>query len=147
MGYNPNFRGSSVGAARGLLTGYVNAEAFTLVKTTPVTVNALGQMVKVNVSSDSSVAGILGVAAVDTPTTATGSVMDVGRLENITTSFAIGDPVYIATDGTLINVRPDIGVSGFTAGMYVIFVGVIVKNEFNGANKDLKVYMDVIGTL
>ena len=148
MGYNPNFRGTTAkGGATSLQSLYQNGEVSTITKGKPVTVNASGQSKLVNVSSEASVSAIVGVAAEDTPSAANGQVLDCGRLENITTSFAVGTPVWIATDGSLTNIRPEAGVNGFVAGMYVVFVGVIVKNQFNGLQKDLKVYMDLIGQL
>ena len=147
MTYSPNFRGTSATSARALQTTYQNGEGFTITKSKPVSINGSSQMVLVDVTSDASVAGIVGVAAQDTLSAANGLVLDVGRLENITTSFNIGDAIYIDTDGSLTNVRPSIGVGLWTAGMFVVFVGVIVKNEFNALQKDLKVYMDVVGQL
>lgn len=154
MGYNPlssspNFQGSS----RSLQTGYVNGTGSTIGQGIPVSVVAIsGNVQLVDVSSDSSVRSMVGVYAISTPSSAKGLVVDCGRLENITTSFAIGDPIYLNTDGTLMNIPPTIGTvfggaPAFVAGNYVIFIGVIVKNEFNPSNLDLKVYMDIVGTL
>lgn len=148
MSFSPLYRGSnSLGTSRALSTGYANGESFTLAQAQPVAINGSGQMVHVDITSDASVAGILGVCAASTPTTANGEVYDCGRLETITTSFSIGDAVYINTDGTLINTRPSLGVGGFTVGMYVISIGVIVQNQFNPSNKDLKIYLNVLGQL
>ena len=153
MSYSPNFVGANgKGSSRSLVTGYQNGEAFTLFQGQPVSVNTSGQMLHVDVTSDSSVAGIIGVIIADTVTTANGLVLDAGRLENITTPFSIGDAIYVNTDGSLMNVRPDIGVqygtaSTFAQGDYVVFIGVIVQNQFDPTKIDLKVYLDVVGQL
>jgi hypothetical protein len=148
MAYNPNFRGANAkGSSRSLQTGYQNGTGSTLLQATPVSVNTSGQIILVDVTSDASVAGIVGVVAANTLPSANGLVLDCGRLENISTSFSIGDAIYIDTNGNLTNVRPSRGVGAYTQGDYVVFVGVIVQNEFNNTLVDLKVYMDVIGQL
>ena len=148
MSYTPNTVGSPFnGSARSLASGYVNGTGGTLAQATPVSVNGSGQMVTVDVTSDSSIAGLLGLVQQPTPSTAIGLVTDCGRLENITTSFGIGDAIYINFDGTLTNVRPDLTVSGWNTGMYMVFIGVIVMNQFNPAQLDLKIYLDVLGQL
>lgn len=147
MSYSPNFRGASAKASRALLTSYQNGSGGLLTQGQPVSVNATGQIVAVDVTDDTSVAGIIGVCAQDIPNAASGTVMDAGRLENITTAFNIGDPIYINTDGSLISIRPDVGIGSFVQGDFAVFVGVIVKNEFNPTQKDLKLYMTVVGQL
>jgi hypothetical protein len=154
MSYSPNFVGANAkGSSRSLQTSYQNGEAYSLTQGMPVCVNTVGNMVHVDVTSDANVAGIVGVVApVSVVTGAVGEVMDIGRLENFTTSFSCGDAIYINTDGTLMNVRPDIGVqygtaTAFAEGDYVVFVGVIVQNQYNTQLLDLKVYMDVVGQL
>ena len=148
MSYTPNTVGSQFyGSARSLATGYINGMGTTLTQSTPVCVNTSGQMISVDVTSDAAIAGLIGLVQQDTPSTALGLVTDNGRLENITTSFSIGDPVYINFDGTLTNVRPDLTVSGWAVGMYMVFIGVIVMNQFNPALKDIKIYLDVLGQL
>ena len=153
MSYSPNFVGvNGKGSSRSLQTAYQNGEAYSLTQGMPVCVNTSGNMVHVDVTSDASVAGIIGVCSAAVTTGAVGEVMDIGRLEKITTGFNVGDAIYINTDGTLMNVRPDIGVQfgtapAFNVGDYVVFVGVIVQNQFNITQQDLKVYMSVAGQL
>lgn len=140
MSYSPLFRGNSSRAnSLGTASGFINASGGTLTKATIVSVNTSGQAIKLDVSSDSSVLNLVGLYTADTPNAANGQVIDNGRLENITTSFAVGDPVYAGkTAGTMTNIRPAIGVGGFLSGDFVIFIGVIVKNEFNALLKDVK---------
>lgn len=148
MAYSPVwFNKQSSGSARALDSNYQNASGSTLLKGTPVTINASGQLVLVDVSDEAAVKAMVGYAGLDLPNAASGSVIDAGRLENITTSFAVRDVVYIGKDGLLTNIEPDIGVNGFVAGDFVVLAGVIVKNEFNPAWKDLKIMTDTIGQL
>lgn len=149
MSYSPLFRGASSKApARSLQSGYQSGSGSTITKGSPVSVNASGQIILVDVTSETSVGRIVGLAALDIPSAANGQVQGVtGRLEDITTSFAIGDTVWIAKDGSLMNTRPDYGVSGFTSGDFVVFVGVVVKNEFDIMKKDIMVMINVEGQL
>lgn len=147
MSYNPNFRGNQAAASKKVETNFVNAAGSTLAKGSVVSVTASGQIQLIDISSDTSVSRLAGVTSVSMPNAATGGVVSQGRLEDLTTSFAIGDAVYVNVDGSLTNVKPDYGVGSFTTGHYVIFVGVIVKNEFNASLKDLLVNLAVVGQL
>lgn len=148
MTYSPNFRGNAANAAsRQLQTDYVNGAGGTISKGTPVSTNAAGNIVLLDVSDETKVSAMVGLASQDIPDTASGTVVSGGRLENITTSFAVGDPVYVGLSGSLINQKPDIGVAGFTSGDFVVFVGVVVKNEFNPANKDIQLMLQLVGQL
>ncbi|MCX9024607.1 MAG: hypothetical protein OIN85_00760 [Candidatus Methanoperedens sp.] len=95
----------------------------------------------------SSVQSVVGVTNQDIPSAASGGVIDAGRVEDITTSFALRDVLYVDKSGSLTNIKPDIGVNGFVHGDYVVLVGVVVLNEFNGLKKDLKLMLSVIGQL
>lgn len=148
MGYNPNFRGTQAkGSSRQLSTNFQNASGSTLLKSAPVSVNASGQIIVPDVTSQTSIQALVGLAGMDIPNSANGAVVDNGRLEDITTSFAIGDAIYLSKAGGLTNLKPDYGVGGFGEGDFVVFIGVIVKNEFNGSLKDLKLMISVIGQL
>lgn len=148
MTYSPvSFGPNSKGSAVSLQTSYINGTLSTLTMGTPVSVNTAGQMIPVDITNDASVSGFLGIVAQDTPNGASGLVLASGRLENLTTSFAIGDPVYINTSGALINIRPGVGIGTFNVGDFCIFVGVIVQNQYNPSNKDLMLHKEVVGQL
>lgn len=151
MSYSPFFFNKeatgNVMGSRGTITNFQNASGSTLAKATLVSVNTNGQLVLVNVSNETTVQAIVGMTGMSIPNAAIGSVVDNGRLEDVTTSFAIGDPLYLGKTGLLINVKPEIGLAGFTDGDFVIFVGVVVKNEFNASLKDIKLMISVIGQL
>lgn len=148
MSYNPTATGNAFkGPSRSVATNYVNATGAFLPMGSVVSSDTSGQIQIVDVTSDTSVSRLVGVTSVDMPIAATGGVVAVGRVEGLTTTFAIGDAIYVNTDGTLTNVKPDYGVGAFVAGDYVIFLGVIVKNEFNPSLKDLQINPTVVGQL
>lgn len=148
MGYNPNFRGNSTNVSgRRLGTNYQNGGGVPLVQATPVSTNALGQVIPVDVTDETNISRFIGLLAADLPALATGQVVNNGRLENVSIGFSIGDALYVSKAGFLTNIKPDIGSGGFLAGDFVIFVGVVVKNEFNGLQKDIQLMCQLIGEL
>lgn len=148
MSYSPNFRGSQgKGSSRSLSTNFQNASGGTLAQSTPASVNSSGQLVGVDVSSDTSVGAIVGLCGADIPNAATGPVVDSGRLENVVLGFSVGDAIYISKAGFLTNVKPSLGVGGFITGDFIIFVGVVVKNEFNALQKDIQLMIENIGQI
>lgn len=153
MGYNPNFRGNTANvtsrSSRSMSTSYQNGSGVSLAQCAPVAVNSLGQLIKIDVSNQTHIEKFAGVTGSIIPNAATGIVFDGGRVEDVSLpAFAVGDPIWVAKDGFLTNVRPEVGVGGFVAGDFVIFIGVVVKNEFNPLLKDLKLAIDTkIGSL
>lgn len=148
MAYNPLYRGNSSKApSRALQTSYINASGFTLVKGAVAASNTSGQAVLIDVSDEASAQGLLGVIPIDVPNAGTGAVVSGGRLEDISQAFALGDPVYVGKTGIIVNFKPEYGVSGFTTGDFVIFVGVVVKNEFDITKKDVQLMIQTIGQL
>lgn len=151
MSYSPYFLNRNatgvVAGSRGLVTNFQNGSGSTLSKATLVAINTNSQLVPVSVSSESTVEKIVGMTGIDIPNAATGSVVDFGRLENVTTPYALGDALYLGKTGILTNVKPQEGIGGFVAGDFVIFIGVVVLNEFNISFKDIKLMISVIGQL
>lgn len=151
MSFSPKFRGETatgaIDASRKTQTNFQNASGSTLVKSTPVAINTSSQLVFMDVSDEALVSAFVGLTSMDIPNSAIGSIIDNGRLENITTPYAVGDSLYVSKIGGLTNVKPDIGFDGFVAGDFVIFVGVVVKNEFNALLKDIKLFINIVGQL
>lgn len=148
MGYDPSIRnGVLKGPSRGLQTNYPNASGSTLAMGQFVSINTSSQIAALNVSDEVSVLAMVGVASMSIPNAATGGVYSGGRLEQITQSFALGDAIYVGKDGMVSNVKPDYEVGGFVTGDFVIFVGVVVKNEFDVTKKDIQLMISVIGQL
>jgi hypothetical protein len=117
---------------------------------TPVAANTFGQAVLVDVSDETTVESMIGLTSASIPSAANGQVISDGRLENIPLGlgFAVGDTVWVGTTpGSLTNVKPDITAPGWVAGYFVIFVGVVVQNEFNPSNQDLQLCRQLIGQL
>lgn len=148
MSYSPSFRGSVArGSVKALQSTYTNNTGSSIAKGNPVCSDASGELVLVNVSSDTSVSSIVGLTSELILNGGTGNVVDAGRLTDIVTSFSIGSALYISKTGTLTDSRPDIGIGGFLVGDYVVFVGVVVKNEDNPSLKDVKLLLSVVGQL
>lgn len=148
MSYSPKFRGTlGQGSSRQLATNYINGLGSILVKGTPVSTNTSGQMILVDVSDQVSVQRLVGVCAADTSSGASGQVVDGGRLEDVTTSYTVGTSLYIDKTGAISSVVPSVGVGSFTFGDFAIFVGVVVKNEFDPTKKDIKLMLSVIAQL
>lgn len=150
MSYSPNFRGSvGNGSSRQNQTGYINGTLSTIAMATPVSVNSSGNMVLLDVSSEASAQGFLGLTSISTPSTALGLVANSGRLEGITLGgFTVGDAVYAGpTPGTLTNVKPDRTAPGWSAGMFVLFLGCYVVNQFNPGLHDIQLMPTLIGQL
>lgn len=148
MSFSPFFfNKNATGAVRAITTNFQNASGSTLNKGTPVCVNTSGQIIGVNVASEASVLAIVGLTNVSIPNAAIGGVQDSGRLEDVSVAFTVGDPLWISKTGGLTNVKPENGIGGFTDGDFVIFVGVVVKNEFNPVLKDIKMMLSIVGQL
>lgn len=148
MGYTPLYKDAQgKGSARSLSTNYMNGTLGTILKGTLVSTDASGNMIPTDIANEDSVHAIIGITSMDVPFGAMGSLADGGRLENITTSFAIKDAIYLNYDNTLTNVKPDISVPGFVSNMWCVFIGVIVKNEFNPLLKDIKLMITPIAQM
>lgn len=148
MGYSPIFRGNTLNVpSRTLSTNYTSGSGSTIPKGSVVSSNSSGQIMIIDPSDEASSAAVVGVMNIDLPPAATGGVISGGRIENVDPGFVLGDALYAAKDGTLTNVKPSEGVNGFVAGDFVIFIGVVVKNEFNPAQKDIQLILQVVGEL
>lgn len=151
MSYSPNFRGNSSRAtSSGNATGYQNGTASTMPIGTSVSTNVSGQIVLTDVSDEDLSEGWLGLSNEAIPTSAFGQVESDGRLQNIPLGlgFAVGDPIWVGvTPGSLTNVRPDLSILGWVSGYYILFVGVVVQNEFNPTLQDIQLSRQIIGQL
>jgi hypothetical protein len=134
-------------SSRKVARNYTNGSGSTLPQGTPIGTLSNGLVNIIDVSNKASVDGFVGFYNQDTPSAASGQVIDSGLLENLTTSFVIGSPVYISKTGTLTNIVPVAGSNGFISGDFVVFLGVIVMNEFDNTKKDLKIMLAKPGRL
>lgn len=148
MSYNPNSTGPSSNAINTNAPGYQNGSGSTISLASPVSTNTSGNVVLTDVSDEALALAFVGLTNGSIPNAATGIVLNSGRIENITNPFAIGDPIWVGSSpGTLTNIMPNAGIDGFVALDFVIFVGVVVKNEFNPVQKDIQLLTQIIGQL
>lgn len=124
-----------------------NNTGITINKALPLRLNASGELDFVNVAVEAEVAGVAGCAENAIPNGSKGIMVNSGKIEDISTTAAFGDPVYINKAGGLTNIQPSEGVNGFVAGDFVVSMGVIAKNELNPSLKDLIVIVDIVGQL
>lgn len=150
MSYSPVFRGSvndfSVGNSKTIGDEAVNLTGSLRSRLTPVTINSLGDISVIDISSDSSLA-VIGVLSEDIDNLSSGSFVNAGIIEDITTSFDFGDVCYVSKAGILTNVKPNAGENGYISGDYLIRIGVIKKNKIDSLKKDLFVNISVVGRL
>lgn len=145
MSFNPlNFGTPTLSRATSAIA--TNNTGSTIPKGTPVKITGSG-LALIDVSVDSDVDAIAGVTLADIPNTSAGEIVSSGLVQNLTTAFNVGDSVYIGIGGSLINVRPDYGVSGFTSGDFVVKVGIISQNAVAPLNKDLLIEFETRGQL
>jgi hypothetical protein len=147
MTYSPSFTGSTGAASKVIQTTFTSGTGLTLSKATPVSINASSQIIAIDVSSETSVYRLVGLCGADIAGAATGNVVDTGRLENVILGYSVGDPLYVSKSGFLTNVKPDIGVGGFLSGDWVIFVGLLIKNDSDPLKKDIKLMLSIVGQL
>lgn len=150
MSYSPLFTGSSSkGPSSGTSSDYTNGTGSTMNLGSPVSTNTSGQVLLTDVSSEVSATAYVGLAATSIASSASGQVASDGRLQNISLGlgFSVGDPIWVGIGGTLTNVKPNIGVGGWISGYWVLFVGVVVKNQFVGTNQDIQLLRQIIGQL
>lgn len=150
MSYSPNYRGNSgKGSSRQTQTGYTNGTGSTISAASPVysTASGIGPL---DVSSTATIEKFAGLVSADLPSAAHGLVVSDGRVENIPLGlgFALGDAIWAGTaPGSLTNVKPDYSAPGWSAGMWVIFLGVVVVNEFDPLKQDIQLFKQIVGRL
>lgn len=148
MSFSPSSFNPQNSTASALVTLYTNASAITAIpQAQACSINSSGLLTPLDVSSQASWNNFVGYANVRIPASALGPIIANGRLQNITTGFVVGTPLYIGTDGNPTNIVPSTGVNGFVSGDMVIFLGVLVPNETNPSEIDIALFTQLIGTL
>lgn len=148
MAFSPTSFDPQISTASALVTEYTNASAVTAIpQAQACSINGAGLLVPLDVSSQSSWTAFVGYANVRIPASALGPVIVNGRLQNFTTAYAIGTPLYIGTDGNPTNIIPSVGVNGFVSGDMVIFLGVLVPNEEIPSETDIALYTQFVAVL
>lgn len=148
MTYNPNFSSISTVAASGSVSNTViNNTGGPLSKLTPIRIDSSGDMAIINVSIEADIEAMAGITASDTLNGEIGDIANSGRMVDITTSFALGSPIYLSKAGGLTDIKPSIGVSGFISSDFVVRVGIIAKNNLDPLKKDLLININLVGQL
>jgi hypothetical protein len=145
MSYNPFQRGTSAPASSAARFNQ-NATGSMIPKGTPVKLTSAG-IALIDVSVESEVDAFAGVTSEDTLNSADAPVVTSGTIQDITTSFSVGSPIYISKLGTLTNLKPTLGENGFASGDFVIKIGMIAKNAQDPAKKDLVIGINIFGSL
>lgn len=146
MAYNPLNRGLiSKAPTRSLTAGFQNGTLTGIFKGVLVSVDSFGNIAPTDISNELSMSRIAGITNELIASSATGQVVSAGRIEDVT-GFSVGDAIYAGKTG-LSTSKPDIGVYGFNSLDWVIFIGVIAKNEFDGSKNDIQLFIQVIGQL
>jgi hypothetical protein len=112
-----------------------------------VSATTSGTIEKIDISDEASALAFRGVTNEVISDTQSGLVSSFGRIENVTTSFAFQDALFVAKDGTVTNIKPDIGVGGFVAGDWIIYLGHVARNQTTPANKDFFLNPTIVGQL
>lgn len=133
--------------ATGVEMSYTNNSGTTIDKLIPVKTRTAGGIALIDVSVEADAFAAFGVTAALSDNGNPVVIVTNGRIENITTTYAAGDTVYVSKLGYLTNVKPSKGAEGFLAGDFVIRVGLIVRNEANPSNKDLLLDISLVGQL
>lgn len=145
MTYNPNFIGIPPLAKSSAKTTQNNT-GVTIGQAIPIKLTDTG-MGLIDVSLESDVDAIAGITKSSVEDSGQTEIVTGGTIENISTTFNVGDPVYVSKTGGLTNQKPSIGTAGFTANDFIIRVGVIAKNNDNPLLKDLVVSIQIMGQL
>lgn len=135
------------GISNAIQNTYTNNSGSTIPALSLVAQDNTGSLIAVNPSIESNVLEILGVILTATATGSTGLVALEGFLQNVTTSFSIGDIIYLSKIGGYVNVAPEIGVNSFVAGDFIVRVGKITLNSAVPGQKDFKIEIRLIGQL
>jgi hypothetical protein len=150
MSYNPLYVGSqALGSSVALVTNYTNGTGSPILQGTAVSKTGVqDQIAPTDPTDDASVHAFVGFAQFRINAATLGPVISNGRLEVLSGySFSVGDAIWVGLNGVPQNVRPDYGVTGFAAGDFIIFCGVVVQNALNPSNQDLQVMPQLIGEL
>lgn len=148
MSYNPNYTGTAtVPASQSIKSVEINNSGSTIPQLTPVKITSTGDLGLINVSIESDIQAIAGIADANITNGVGGNVVNGGRILNISTAAFFGSQLYVSKTGGVTASQPDIGADGFQVGDYVVSLGIVAKNASNSSNKDLIVRILLIGQL
>lgn len=125
----------------------LNGTGDTLTRLQPVSLDSFGKLVPTDVTDEAIVKSLVGLVKTNTATNLATTVVTSGKIENITTTASFGDLLYVSKTNSLTNIPPDIGISGFAAGDFVVAVGKVAMNLSNPTIKDLIINPILVGQL
>ena len=138
---------AAAGSGSVVQSNYDNSTGSGINALTAVSTDSSGNLKVCNPGVEADVLAYKGITVNAIPDASSGDVAKMGLVENITTAFALQADLYVAKDGSLTDSPPAIGVNGFVAGDFVIYVGHISRNEITPANKDLELKFQIMGQL
>jgi len=106
-----------------------------------------GDMELIDVSDEAKIFALAGITKAAVNNGAKGTIVTAGLLKNVSITGNVDDPVFISKSGGLTTTKPSLGVAGFVAGDFVVQVGVLLENQSNPANKDLKINFEMRGQI
>jgi len=112
-----------------------------------VATNASGSISNIDVTDEGSVEALRGIAVSAIPDAGSGLIASFGRIENVTTTFAFQDSLFVDKSGAITNIAPEIGVNGFVEGDFIVYLGHVTRNQTTPANKDFFLSPEVRGQL
>lgn len=130
-----------------IAASFLNSSGSTINALLPVRQTNTGTLALIDPSIEADVVDIIGITLASILNNANGQVVLFGLIKNVTTSFSVGDTIYLSKTGGLTVTVPDIGVGSFLAGDFVVKLGEITKNFDNPSNKDFKLEIELIGQL
>ena len=125
--------------------------ATTILRGTPVSINALGTLTAVDIANEDSSYAFCGITSVDTLSGGSANVLTAGSvLFDIPAAYGLtgqwGKPIFVSHTGDLTMVKPDVGVGGFVSLDFIVNVGITTKNPSTGTT-DLILNPRVVGRL
>lgn len=150
MAYDPNFFGPVAKLpSAGSASEYINGTVSTIPIASPVSINSSGNLSLTDVSSEISVLSWVGITAENVSPSTSGQIASDGRIKKIPGSlnFGLGNPIWIGLNGILTNIKPDLTVSGWHHGYWVVFVGVVVINRDDNTAQDIQILKQIVGQL
>lgn len=125
--------------------------AISILRGTPVSINALGTLTSVDITDEASSYAFCGITSVDTLLGGSANVLTAGSvLYDIPAAYGLtgqwGKPIFVSHTGDLTMVKPEIGVGGFLTQDFIVNVGITTKNPSTGLT-DLILNPRIVGRL
>lgn len=126
-----------------------NNSGSTINSLVPVRINTSGDMAVVDVSIEAQAMSVVGLTLASVNHGNIGLIVTSGTVYNIGGSWGYGDVLYINKNGTLTNIKPDIGLGSpaFAIGDFIVRIGVVSRQPGSPTQKNLILQVQVLGQL